>query len=49
MAGIFLDGRTHSAVFYGADAIKEIYVEARVVAKSPATCFFVRAEWSANG
>lgn len=51
MAGIFLNGRTYSAVFYGADAIKEIYRGSTLLwQKAPGNVLsLVTGEWTANG
>ncbi|MDD3400752.1 MAG: hypothetical protein PHT58_03880 [Eubacteriales bacterium] len=51
MAGIFLDGRTHSAVFYGADPIKEIYRGSTLLwRKAPGNVLSLfTGEWSSFG
>lgn len=51
MALINLNGGTHSAVYYGADAIKEIYRGSTLLWRKPSSnvLSLVTGEWSSNG
>lgn len=51
MAEINMSGRTHSAVFYGADAIKEICRGSTLLWRKPSSnvLSLVTGEWSSNG